>query len=865
MNRALFSLLLLLVFTSCQKERKQQSKSIQAVPIDAAIIIESENISKSLNSLTSSSMWKDLISETSLEVLNQNIYILDSTLATYASHLNSINPVFLSVHLTGAQSLNWLLISSTEGQEQKVKLLDLGLQSFSEIKNHHYSNTTITEILLEGSSTFYTIHKGLAIISPEKILIEDAIRQLKTPNNLVSNKHFDRLFQSANKKEDFNLYINCKQFDKLSTSFSNENADSYKHAEWIQWDLDINKQGLLFSGLSLAYDSLSQQLSFYSGNEGHSILAPKVLPKNTAAFKSMAFENFKQYQRKQKTALEYSHKKIKYEQNIRALADSNRQAFESWIDSEICWFLTENSQEINAALALHISSEAETETYLTEKVDSIILYREMKIYKWEQLRYYPLLLNISSSRNFEYACILNEELIVTADAASLKNIINDYLAEKTLEHNGDYQKCLDELGTKSNFFIYLQNPSALSLVEQVLDIDNSEFFTLYKEPLNKFRAFAVQFKADGEHIYSNAYLHYDDKEVDQTRAIWTKELKAPILSEISLVKNHYNQQWEIVVQDEKLNLYLISPEGEILWERKLDGAIIGSIQQIDLLKNRKLQLLFNTANKIYLIDRKGRNVNNYPINLAQKTELPLALFDYDKNRNYRILISSGKRHFMYNKNGGLIKGWAFKKSKSKAALTAKHFVVAGKDYILIPEENGKLNILNRKGEERIKVEGKIDFSNNDIYVVKGANLAETRIVTVDKNGLQQNILFNGSIDNSLQLDYNSNIHFSYQHNHTVLVEENNLKVNGPEMNLRYSFENENLGVPRLFKESEELYLSILDIESTQSYLFRSTGELMDGFPLYGNNSAQLKDLDLDGKLNYIVAGEDGSLYNYAAE
>ena len=63
---------------------------------------------------------------------------------------------------------------------------------------------------------------------------------------------------------------------------------------------------------------------------------------------------------------------------------------------------------------------------------------------------------------------------------------------------------------------------------------------------------------------------------------------------MSLVKNHYTQKWEIAVQDENLNLYLISSEGEILWKRKLQEAVIGSIRQIDLFKNNKLQLLFNT-------------------------------------------------------------------------------------------------------------------------------------------------------------------------------------------------------------------------------------------------------------------------------
>ena len=160
-------------------------------------------------------------------------------------------------------------------------------------------------------------------------------------------------------------------------------------------------------------------------------------------------------------------------------------------------------------------------------------------------------------------------------------------------------------------------------------------------------------------------MHFSKQKINQTRALWTTQLEAPILSEISLVKNHYNQQWEIAVQDQDYNLYLISTEGEILWKRKLEDAIIGTIKQIDVFKNKKLQLLFNTSNKLFLIDRKGRDVRSFPISLKHKTELALALFDYQKQRNYRILLSCGKHQYMFDQNGKRINGWKLNKTKSK--------------------------------------------------------------------------------------------------------------------------------------------------------------------------------------------------------
>ena len=375
----------------------------------------------------------------------------------------------------------------------------------------------------------------------------------------------------------------------------------------------------------------------------------------------------------------------------------------------------------------------------------------------------------------------------------------------------------------------------------------------------------MQFSLNGSNCYSNAYLHFDASKENQTRAIWATQLEAPVLSEMCLVKNHYTQKWEIAVQDENLNLYLISSEGEILWKRKLQEAIIGSIRQIDLFKNNKLQLLFNTKSKLFLIDRKGRDVGAYPMALKQNTSLPLSLFDYENKRNYRILLSCGKQHYMYDKNGKIINGWKLKKTKSKALYPAEHFVVGGRDYILLAEENGTLNILNRRGETRVKVKEKIDFSSNKLQVVKGKSLTETRIIAIDKKGVQQNILFDGSIDNSIQFEFDQNIQYTYTKQHHILIEGEDLKVNGPQMNLLYSFENESLSAAKLYNVENEYYLSITDTNTAEAYLFREPNEMVDGFPMYGITTGIAEDVNLDGKINFITAGESGILYNYAVE
>lgn len=864
MNKLLSLLLITSTFFTCQTEQ-EKSIPIQAIPVDAALIIETNNVSASLQKLRENKPWQALIDKTSINTSLKEIISIDSTLLVYGVDIQSINPIVLSLHLTGSRSFDWLAVSTTENQLQKLELLELSLKSFSTIQEHPYSNAKIIEVQTDTQKLFYSIHKKLVFLSQKKILIEDAIRQLKTPNNLIVNESFRSIYDSSNKKEDFNLFIHSKNFDKLSSTVLKKHSETERLAEWFQWDLELLENGVLMSGISLSHDSLAQELSFYKGNSAYKPKAPKVLPKNTALFTSKTFENFKQYQRKQLNAVEYNHQKVNFDNKIKSLKKEHQDEFESWIDREITWFLTENKNQLSSGIVIHITDSERVENYMQTNADSTFKYRQNKLFKWSQLNHFSRLNNFQHLSELVYACIISEQLIVTNDIVLLKNLINDYKANRTLENSLSYKDCMDKLSHGANFTTFIQNPSIINISKHFLQDEISQNLIKNFEGFRDFKSFAIQFNAEGNHCFTNAYLHFDSSQGEDTKSLWTAQLESPILSKINIVKNHYNQKNEIVVQDENLNLYLISTEGEILWKRKLQEPILGSVHQIDLFKNRKLQLLFNTQSNIFLIDRKGRNVGSYPIKLNHKTTLPLSVFDYEKNRNYRILTSCGKEHYMFDKNGERVKGWKLKQTKSEAIHRAKHFVVAEKDYIILAEKNGTLNILNRKGEKRFKVKGKIEFSENEIQVVKGKNLAETRIVTIDKNGVQQNILFDGTVDNSIKFEFDESIKFSYKNGHHILLEGRNLKVNGPKINMIYSFETNKLSDVNLHATNNRYYLSITDTLNSKAYLFDSENDLVDGFPVYGKTKGITNDLDLDGGLNYIIGGESGVIYNYVVD
>ena len=105
-------------------------------------------------------------------------------------------------------------------------------------------------------------------------------------------------------------------------------------------------------------------------------------------------------------------------------------------------------------------------------------------------------------------------------------------------------------------------------------------------------------------------------------------------------------------------LYLITATGKIKWTKQLESKIIGDVRQMDIYRNGKWQMLFNTKNKIHLLDINGKEVVNFPFSLKSPASNTVNVFDYENKGNFRFLIC-GKNNKIYNydKTGRLLPDW----------------------------------------------------------------------------------------------------------------------------------------------------------------------------------------------------------------
>ena len=194
-------------------------------------------------------------------------------------------------------------------------------------------------------------------------------------------------------------------------------------------------------------------------------------------------------------------------------------------------------------------------------------------------------------------------------------------------------------------------------------------------------------------------------------------------------------------QDKEKQLYLISSTGNLIWKKKLNETIQSDIYTVDIFKNGKYQLLFNTENYLHLLDRNGNYVQGYPVRLPSKATSSMTLLDYDKNKDYRIFIAcADKRIYNFSLYGVKTEGYIPLKTDALVELPIYYSKIGQSDYLTTIDVMGKIYVFSRKGEGRIDFKNKAITGLSNFYVLAGNSLDNSKIIYVDdKNNVLNKI------------------------------------------------------------------------------------------------------------------------------
>lgn len=908
-----FVLVILLVivffgFFFVNNQEDYSTDPIDAVPISSECILSFSSLNKFHGLMEDSKeIMKDLNKFESLANVRS---LLDSVISSIYSKssfssLNINNRFVCATKLAGKSNIDVLLVFAMKNTSEEVTALSF-LKSYfkgysDDVKN--YGGYDIIKFTKGKKTVSVSFAKGLMLLSESPIFIEDAIRQIGTSPNLKEIPDFGIIYKTAGENADVNVFINNRNVSKLlNLLFSDKKKGIISSlpntASWTSLDIDVDKQYLQLNGFTKTDEKRFDLMDIFVNQEPVKSQLIDVIPSNISAFALLSLSDINKYREDNKRYLNQVGKLREYRRGMSQLKKLYGKDFEeefySFFGGEsACISMSVNNLNINkdklavfrtkgggmvkesmmGLLTHYANGQGKPISHYTSRIE---IDRETS-YEIFRLSVndipYRLMGGIFYNVPSDYFMVIDNFLVFGGSKKALTDFVHSYVLKKNIQTDPIYKECSKLFTSKGNFKFYSSTGSALPLFTSYLKADINERINKHKEAISKFYATCYQYSSLNDMIYNNLFFMYSEKQKERPHTIWESGLDASVEMKPVIVKNHNTDSKEIIIQDKQNNLYLVNSTGRVLWKLPLEGKIKGDVYQIDKYKNNKLQYLFSTEEKIYLIDRNGNHVGRFPVLLKSNTEKGISVFDYDSDRKYRIFIPCQDRKvYLYDIEGNIVKGWKFKKTENKIVSSVNHYRVGNKDYIVLADEY-KVYILDRRGEVRSSTSKYFNISSNvNFIIINEKNPDNAHLLITDTKGCIYKIWFNGKIKklNSLgefsadhrftASDLNGDKHLEY-----IYCDKNKLIVFSRGKKL-FEFKTKgNIdGEPNIFTFAwNNKKIGILDSENKLIYLINNTGDVYKGFPVQGSSPFSISFMNGKNRgFNMFVSSPGSSLYNY---
>ncbi|MDA3891927.1 MAG: hypothetical protein PF517_09730 [Salinivirgaceae bacterium] len=885
--------------------KKQQNPGIEplnAVPINAAAIIELKKPLKFYNQVSQkNAFFKKLnnisdFAQFTAKIANAYSLIVNNQ---KLNDLFSHKSLVISIHDIGKNEFKPLFVMPVKGwyeSNQIFKSIEADCSGKYTFSFERYNQVKLFKISDESSHYFYSYHNGLLIGSTSEMLVEDALRQVESTSNLLVNSSLKRLKETSGDHAEANIYIQFKYFQsyigRIVSAAYLKNLSINQIGDWLEFDLNLKNQTLLFNGFAFSQSSDNRFMNLFQGQQPQNIKFLNFVPAGAEAFMGFELSNYSLYKENLRKYMEQIGQVDRYEINNKKIRDvfgnnsdkdldhifSGEIAQVTLANKSALFYIRTNgyrdaSELIDKWLKNYCSKNNESlgEFKFNYKIDeeSVFPIYKMPI-EYVPARLFGPFFKLSKAN---YVTVFDDFIIFGDDQKTLSNTIYNNVLQKTMVYDGGFTQFADYLSTKVNYYGYLSLTGTGESLRERLSNKAYVFYKNNQELLRDFYGIGWQFATENNMYYNNLLFRHQPTNTLKAATEWETRLDTVIAFKPALMKNHYTNEKEIFVQDEKYNVYLINHSGRVLWKKNIGACIMGEVFQVDYFKNGKLQYLFNTKEKIHLLDRNGNFVKRYPINLPDKAVAPLAVFDYENRKNYRLFIPLASKEILaYNIEGKKVSGFKFSGADNKIISSVQYVRDNNKDYIIVTDES-RIYLLDRRGNTRATPKMDSEPSKNNIFSYQpGNNNRPGRLVRTDSKGTIYYIYFDGKVEKKQIQECSGNHFFNVEDvnddriNDFVFVDKNELTVyslTGKRI-FNHTFSTDIKHAPSFYRfSSNKTFIGITEFEANKIYLFNGKGEISKGFPLLGRTRFSIGFLEPgSGLFNLVVGGDEYYLYNF---
>lgn len=838
----------------------------QAVPQRAAVIIEIPDAWQSWDRFTHTSQLWGAIEELPAmaamgRLMARTVERMEND-AALKSALADV-PLVISITRTGGDAVDVLFACVPKSSN------GVPMQAFAELLNGNESTIAalskggIVQVRPDTSRAAFslTIQHGLWMLATSPAMMDEALLQLKAGPKQAGDTLLNAARKSLGAGSQAHVLVHADRTKALlNTWWSPGTVDELDiPSGWIAMDMETRADAVLWSGLLFPDKDHGTVRSVSGQGVGRNDLA-RWLPAEVCLWSAEHVED---------AGLFLRDLGIATEADISEIAPS----LFNWVHGTIGrgsglptatgpapqWFYFSTDDPARAEEALNSDTpESGTDTIA---------------YRGTRMTHLPLRNAHSKLLGPAYAelerpwwCLLSNVIVFAKDAGTLRTAIDAWLDGRTLAEDARTSAWTQRIATNTGLDLRCDAARSWTAFGTGLKPGPAAEYTKQAEFMQQFGGFSIQLSpARNGQLNVAVGLQLAPLEERVSGVLWSTLIDAAVTRKPELVRNHTNGTLEVLVQDTLHRLHLFSSTGKLLWSRNLEGPIQGEVHQVDRFRNGKLQYLFNTADQLYLIDRNGKDVGDLPVRFPSPATAAIAVFDYDGQRDYRILVpAAGGGVLNYDLDGAPVKGWEPKRLEVASGNSVHHIRIANKDHLLVVGGNGKLLLLDRRGEERGTSELDLGPSPELLAVQPGVDLGGTTLIWRDTTGVVHRSTLTGRPSIlSEKAEGRTSLGANVSDGEREIV-----RISGDTIMIQHTGKvvfMRAFGTPLL--GTSDVYIlgngisayGVVEPELDRVTLLNASGSELEGMPLQGATRFSIGDLNLDGQLELITVTKDGHL------
>ncbi len=735
---------------------------------DAFLVIEA-TMTEDITQLKSYPIWNVMEASSDFKNFHEGLSFLDSINGEggFSAIFKKI-PILTSVHKVSTSGIDFLFIAQLQNISQntfsKVVIKRLKEQGYR-FKTRNFTDFKISEISHGGKIFTFIFYKNFFLGSFTPYLVEDAIRTISDSDILSFKEKFTHL-NTSKTRMDPSFYLNFeKTGDLLNTMFTTPPLLPLMTGNYA---LTMDSSIVQWSGFT---DATEGRFSTHTDHQPSTFDMVEIVPENTAYFHHITSSDFAHWKTRH---LEYLRA---HDLKAKALQDSLERNYDfsvdqlfDLIDSEIGMAHLESTKsgDEQKLMILKVKDRKETLAFFTQLTQRIALKRKDAVYadsySENEIRFLPIQ-NFPSAilgdltGAFEQCFYMSHKnyLIFSNDLQQLKGLITSIREENTWGKSIRVNSFLRRIDDAANVSFYINIPKTWNSFIHHLKPHWAEHFKKNTSTYRSIELAALQFSYLDGRFFTNYTITQPiekPKEIPQKRPDRSIRFTNRLISKPYLLKTHAYGNLDMIVQDNTSTIHYLDSNQKILWTKKLDGPIQGEIYPIDYYKNGKIQYLLATHQNVHMIDRTGSSIPHYPKTLPNAVEIHhINLIDYNLNRNYRIGITDADGNiYLTDKNLNPLDNWSPRNFNRPALLPLVHHRLKRKDVMISLQENGKINVMNRRGEfiRGFPFDAKKSLHKN--YFMHSSNsLANSSLTVISTDGELMEINLEGKVIKQDQL------------------------------------------------------------------------------------------------------------------